>query len=100
MPFRRASSFSRPRRVSSRAGCNINDETAASRRGPLDGAGGSGRSPHTRARAGPTTRAMSDLGKTLAAKKESFDAWLKAQSDPVRATRRARRRRAMMIVER
>jgi len=43
---------------------------------------------------------MSDLGKTLAAKKERFDAWLKAQSDPVRATRRARRRRAMMIVER
>jgi hypothetical protein len=43
---------------------------------------------------------MSDLGKTLAAKKESFDAWLKAQSDPVRATRRARRRRAMMMVER
>jgi hypothetical protein len=28
---------------------------------------------------------MSDLGKTLAAKKERFDAWLKAQSDPVRA---------------
>jgi len=45
---------------------------------------------------------MSDLGATLAAKKERFDAWLKAQSDPVRATRRrdATRRRAMMIVER
>ncbi len=32
-------------------------------------------------------RTMGDVGKTIAEKKDRFDAWLKAQSDAVRATR-------------
>jgi len=33
---------------------------------------------------------MGDIGKTISEKKDQFDAWLKAQSDAVRATRAGR----------
>lgn len=36
------------------------------------------------------SRTMGDIGKTIAEKKDQFDAWLKAQSDAVRATRERR----------
>ena len=38
---------------------------------------------------------MVDLGKTIAEKKDRFDAWLKAQSDAVRATRASDARETM-----
>ena len=43
---------------------------------------------------------MGDLGKTIAEKKDRFDAWLKAQSDAVRATRATRAGRCAVIVRR